>query len=53
MDPAEPHPFYRSKRQFTPAAVRREAGEDPSLCYKRESTHHAGFGQHLGGTGEV
>lgn len=51
MDPAEPHSVHCAEGQFAPAAVRRETGEDPSLCYQRESAYNAGSGQHLGCTG--
>lgn len=52
VDPAEPHPVHRAAGQPAPAAVRGEAGEDPSLCHQGESTYDAGSGQHLGCAGE-
>lgn len=53
VDPAEPHPVHCAEGQFASAAVRRETGEDPSLCYQRESAYDAGSGQHLGCTGTL
>lgn len=53
MDPTEPHPVHCAEGQFASATVCRETGEDPSLCYQRESSYHAGSGQHLGCTGTL
>lgn len=52
VDPAEPHPVHRAAGQSAPAAVRGEAGEDPSFCHQGEGTYDAGSGQHLGCAGE-